>query len=134
MVQIHGHTYLSEEFDPKPLFSTISSLAKRFPQFRLASSNSLDCLREECMDKVSPGDHSSLSNPTYYKYAVSWKPRVGPFWFEVGKIKTLDGQPKFPSVFKLMAGLLSIPSSNADSERGFSNLRKIHTDQHPILN
>lgn len=32
-----------------------------------------------------------------------------------------------------MAGLLSIPSSNADSERGFSILRKIHADQRPTL-
>ncbi len=32
-----------------------------------------------------------------------------------------------------MAGLLSIPVSNADSERGFSMLRKIHTDQRPSL-
>jgi hypothetical protein len=29
---------------------------------------------------------------------------------------------------KGMKGLLSIPVSNADSERGFSTLRKIHTD------
>ena len=32
-----------------------------------------------------------------------------------------------------MAGLLSIPVSNADSERGFSMLRKIHTDQRSNL-
>ena len=32
-----------------------------------------------------------------------------------------------------MAGLLSIPSSNADSEGGCSILRKIHTDQRPTL-
>ncbi len=32
-----------------------------------------------------------------------------------------------------MAGLLAIPSSNADSERVFSILRKIHTDQRSNL-
>ena len=32
-----------------------------------------------------------------------------------------------------MAGLLSIPVSNANSERGFSILRKIHTDQRSNL-
>ena len=32
-----------------------------------------------------------------------------------------------------MTGLLSIPCSNADSERWFSILRKIHTDQRPSL-
>ena len=34
---------------------------------------------------------------------------------------------------KLITGLISIPSSNADSERGFSILRNIHTDQRLIL-
>ena len=32
-----------------------------------------------------------------------------------------------------MAGLLAIPCSNADAERGFSVLRKIHTDQRANL-
>ncbi len=32
-----------------------------------------------------------------------------------------------------MAGLLCIPSSNADAERGFSILRKIHTDERASL-
>ena len=39
----------------------------------------------------------------------------------------------FPLLFKPMSGLLSIPSSGADSERGFSVLRKIHTDQRSNL-
>ena len=57
------------------------------------------------------------------------KPRAGPFWWEIGKMRTFDGQPRFKTLYKLMAGLLSIPCSNADTERGFSILRKIHTDQ-----
>ena len=32
-----------------------------------------------------------------------------------------------------MAGLLTIPTSNADAERGFSITRKIHTDQRSNL-
>ena len=46
---------------------------------------------------------------------------------------TGDGQPRFPILSKLMMGLLSIPASNADSEHGFSMLRKIHTDQRSNL-
>ena len=57
------------------------------------------------------------------------EPRTGLFWSEVGKMTTLDGQQCFKHLHKLMAGLLSIPVSNADSERGFSMLRKVHTDQ-----
>ncbi len=48
-------------------------------------------------------------------------------------MKTLLGEYRFPKLAKLMAGLLSIPCSNADSERGFSILRKIHTDQRSNL-
>ena len=61
------------------------------------------------------------------------KPKAGVFCLEVRKIMTLEGEPKFRSLARLMAGLLSIPCSNADSEREFSILRKIHTDQRPTL-
>ena len=114
--------------------NTIEKLAKQFPQFDLHTSNSLDRrLREEFTDfKLSPGDHPSLEKPDY-KSAVGWKPRASAFWIEVRKIKTLDGRLRFPSLYKLMTGLLYIPSSNADAECGFSILRKIHTDQRPSL-
>ena len=49
--------------------------------------------------------------------------KAGLFWSEIGKMVTLDGQPRFSLLHRLMAGLLSIPVSNADSERGFSILR-----------
>ncbi len=38
-----------------------------------------------------------------------------------------------PALCMLVMGLLSIPASNADSERGFSILPKIHTDQRSSL-
>ncbi len=112
--------------------NTVHRLAKRFPQIELASSCSLDCLAEEFTDFVlSPSDLPPLM---YYKDCDGTdKPRPGPFWCEVGKMKTLLGESRFPKLAKLMAGLLSIPCSNADSERGFSILRKIHTDQRSNL-
>ena len=57
------------------------------------------------------------------------KPCIGLFWSEVGKMTTLDGQLHFKHLHNLVAGLLSIPVSNTNSERGFSMLRKLHTDQ-----
>ncbi|SMN12557.1 hypothetical protein SPBRAN_1766 [uncultured Candidatus Thioglobus sp.] len=112
-------------------FTTVLNLDKRFPQVGLADSKYLDLLREEFMDfTLSPMDHPSLST---YKSATGEKPRAGVFWHEVSKIRALDGVRRFPSLTNLMAGLLSIPSSNADSERGFSILRKIHTDQRGSL-
>ena len=60
-------------------------------------------------------------------------PKAGLFWLEVGKMTTFEGQPRFNLLHKLMSGLMSIPVSNADSERGFSILSKIHTDQRSNL-
>ena len=40
---------------------------------------------------------------------------------------------RFLLLVQLITGLMFIPSSNADSKRGFSILRKIHTDQRPTL-
>lgn len=95
---------------------TILSLAKRFPQLGLADAESLDQLREEFLDfKLSPTDLPSLVE---YKAAdLAKKPRAGKFWSEVDSINTLDGKGRFTTLCKLMYGLLSIPCSNADSER-----------------
>ena len=77
----------------------------------------LDILREVFIDfKLSPAPFSTN------KSATGEKIRPGAFWCELGKIETLDGQPQFPSLARLMAGLLSIPASNVDSEREFSIL------------
>ena len=48
-------------------------------------------------------------------------------------MKTMLGEPQFPTLIKLMFCLLCIPTSNADAERGFSMLCKIHTDNRSSL-
>ena len=80
---------------------------------------------------LSPMDLPSVT--TYKSADGTMRPRAGAFWCNVGKMITLDGQARFPTLCKLVAGLLTIPCSNADSERGFSILRKIHTDQRSNL-
>ncbi len=109
-------------------FTTIKTLAKCFPQLELAESASIDALRGEAMDfKLSPIEHPTVE---MYKSATGDdKPRPGRFWYEVGQMKLFDGEPRLPLLVRLMSGLMSIPASNADSERGFSMLRKVHTDQ-----
>ena len=99
----------------------------------LTSSESLHLLSTEFTDFClsPPGEFPSIR---YYKdCSGTEKPRPGPFWWEVSKMKTLLGELRFPNLGKLMLGLLSIPCSNADAERGFSDLRKIHTDQRSRL-
>ena len=79
----------------------------------------------------SPGDLPT--SDTYNTVDNSKKACAGPFWWEIGKMMTLNGEPRFPKLYRLMAGLLCIPCSNADAERGFSVLRKVHTDQRASL-
>ena len=117
---------------PSKVSDTVIRLAKRFPQLGLSDSESISRLQEEFMDFIlSPADLPS--SHTYNACDHTKKESAGSFWFEIGKMKTFDGQQRFSKLYKLMAGLLSIPSSNADAERGFSILRKIHTDQRPTL-
>lgn len=110
--------------------TTLLNLAKRFPQIGL--SESLDLIEEEFNDFIlSPND---IPPPdTYHVTKTIEKPCAGSFWWKVSKIKTLDGELRFGTLSRLMVGLLTIPCSNADAERGFSILRKMHTDQRSTL-
>ena len=67
--------------------------------------------------KLSPAEHPQVA--THKSSTNDDKPQAGLFWKEVSKMKTFDGEMRFPLLVKLMAGLLTIPCSNADSERGF---------------
>jgi len=90
-------------------FSTVRTLAKRFPQLGLADSPSMNKLREEFTDFCL----STSEQPEIKKYKgvdKVWRSRAGTFWWEVSKIKTLDGEDRFPLLGKLTAGLLSIPA------------------------
>ena len=97
-----------------------------------ATSESLRCLKEELTDfTLSPIDFSTPH--TYNAVGGQKKACAGYFWWVVGNIKTLSGEPRSSKLHQLMAGLLTIPCSNADAERGFSVLRKVHTDQRASL-
>ena len=108
--------------------ATLLNLAKRFPQIGLSDTEVLDKLVEEFNDFIlSPDDIPAPD--TYHVSDTIEKPCAGSFWWKVSKMKTLEGEPRFGTLCQLMTGLLTIPCSNADAERGFSILRKIHTDQ-----
>ncbi len=123
--------------------STILRLAKKFPQLKLDTSECLDHLKEKFDDfLLSPSEIQPLI-ATYSAWDSSFKPyrgaektekpKPGAFWHRIAEMKNWEGELRFHLHSKLMAGLLSIPSSNADSERGFSMLRKIHSDQRSNL-
>ena len=54
--------------------------------------------------QLSPVDLPSLS--TYEAADLTQKPRVGSFWPEAERIKTLDGKIRFSTLCKLMYGFL----------------------------
>ncbi len=67
--------------------------------------------------KLYPTEHPTVE---MYKLATGDdKP-----WYEVGQMKLFDGEPRLPLLARLMSGLMSIPASNADSERVFPCLEK----------
>ena len=104
---------------------SVTTPSAQFPRLGLAET--LDNAREEFVDfTLSPEDHPSVLT---YKTPTGDKPRARVFWCEISKLRTLDRELRA----KLMAGLLTIPASNADSERGFSISRRIYTDQRPTL-
>ena len=115
------------------LIATLLNLAKRFPQIGLSGTESLDQIEEEFNDFIlSPSD---IPAPDMYHVTKTIeKPCAGSFWWKVGKIKTLDRELRFGTLCRPMTGLLTILCSNADAERGFSIIRKIHTDQISTLN
>ena len=52
---------------------------------------------------------------------------VDSFWGSVNKMMNTSGERRFPTVSKLMSSLLSLPHSNADVERIFSQVVLIKT-------
>lgn len=104
---------------------TVLRLARRFPA--AVSEDEFDALEEEALDyalaphATMPSVHRENGKPTMSADLCA-------YWHEVGKLKTLDGKDRFPTLTQLAKCLLSLPVSNADTERVFSIVRKIITD------
>ena len=50
------------------------------------------------------------------------------YWQHIGRMTTLDGAARFPNLSRLAKCVLTLPVSNAETERVFSIVRKIVTD------
>ena len=61
-------------------------------------------------------------------FNVDGRPRLDAIWGGVLSQKTGLGDTRFPALGQVMAALLSLPHSNADCERAFSMVRKVHTE------
>lgn len=105
--------------------SAVLRLARQFPA--ALAEDKFDDLEEEVLDyvltssTVLPSVHRDEGEPTKSAELCA-------YWQAIGDIKTLQGEARFPSLVSLAKCLLSLPVSNADTERVFSIVRKIVTD------
>ena len=99
------------------------NLAKRFS---LVDDNDLQKLEDEWLDyQLRP----STDLPTY----TPGDTRIDSFWGDMSRSKAGTGQPRFGTLCAVVLPLLSLPNSNADSERVFSMAKKIDTDSRSDL-
>ena len=110
--------------------STVSRLGRRFNA--AVSDEQCDSLDEEVLDylllspELLPKCHKEAGKPTNVE-------KLCEYWQKIGEMKTASGELRFPNLTKLFKCLLSLPHSNADTERVFSIVRKILTEQRSQL-
>lgn len=110
--------------------STVFRLARRFPC--AISEDGMENLEEEILDYilVSPNELPTIQKETN-RQTKSGELRT--YWCEIDQLKVADNSPRFPNLCSLVKCLLSLPRSNAESERVFSIVRKILTDHRSQL-
>lgn len=90
------------------LFGNINSLGQRFSSFPI----DLPSLEHEWRSLAV-----SLTSP---QKAAFKSLKIDQMWFEISNLKTFEDELQFPNVAKLAKLMLSLPHSNAESERIFS--------------
>ena len=94
---------------------------------RLAERFASDLDQEKLKDEWE--DYQLIAGNLLRQYSEDGRAtRPEAFWSEVLKTKTGFGRDRFPLMKKMAQILLCLPHSNADSERVFSHVRKIHTE------
>jgi len=99
-------------------------MAEHFPA--AVCVGSLDALEEVLDYKPSPS--SAIPSVRSEPGKPTKSAELCVCWQEIGRMKTLCGTPRFPNFTRLAKCILSLPISNADTEKVFSIVRKIVTD------
>lgn len=116
---------LLPENQTKVTVATVFRLARRFPV--AVPEENFDALETEVLDYVlAPSGELPLVQRDAEKPTNSTE--LCRYWHNVGVMKSLEGTDRFPNLVGLAKCLLSLPHSNADTERVFSIVRKIVTD------
>ena len=117
--------FLLPENRDKVTTALVLRLARRF-----SAATPHDCrdeLEEEALDYILL-PQSSLPTSGSESVEQSKSDEVCTYWTQVGKMTTLMGTVRFPNLSQLAKCILSLPVSNAETERVFSIVRKIVTD------
>ena len=105
----------SDQVTFKDFPNAIVRLAKKLPQLQLCNDETLDTLKTEAID-FQMSDEDDLPSET----------DVDSFWASMHQVKHITSStPLYPNLLTLVRALLSLPASNADSERCFSMVREI---------
>ncbi|CAG2208435.1 unnamed protein product [Mytilus edulis] len=125
LVRVYNTTLqkIATHFVGIPTCNIVASLSDRFLSL---SPDQKSQLEDQASDYIlSP--KSDL--PPYDKENTT----MNQFWQSMAQRKIPSGQPQFDLLFQLSKVMLTIPHSNADTERTFSMLKKIQTDSRDNL-
>ncbi|XP_061191661.1 uncharacterized protein LOC133199855 [Saccostrea echinata] len=136
--------------------TTTETMVKKFP-FNDKVLKGIGFLNPSTKDKISTDDIVSLSErfcsfsqeekrkledeaAEYILTPLSDLPKFDPdtttlnqYWNSLGKLKLPRGQKQFQHLYNLSKNVLTLPHSNADTERVFSVLKKIQSDSRDNL-
>ena len=103
--------------------AAVVRLAKHFPQLGLSQAEKLEELKTEAIDfyLADPADLPEYTD-------------LDKFWAALHDVKQIGSTvPLYTNLLVLVRALLAIPASNADSERCFSMVRKIDSEERSHL-
>ena len=111
----------AEPLEYEDLPNAVIRLAKQFPQLQL--EDKLDQLKIEAID-FQMADGQDLPDTT----------NVDDFWARLHEVRGPGSpEPTYSILLVLVHALLALPASNADSERCFSMVRKIDSEERSHL-
>lgn len=113
----------SERRNFKEFPAAVLRLAKQFPQLGLSETGKLEELNTEAVDFYM-ADAADLPEHS----------DVDAFWAAMHDVKQIGSTvPLYANLLVLVRALLALPASNADSERSFSMVRKIDSEDRSHL-
>ena len=94
---------------------------KKFPNLLALNGNSREDATETLEEEFS---HLQLESfePSFFSQPIDQQ------WFQIREMKNVLNQPKYETLAFFMLGLLTIPHSNSECERIFSQVRKNKTE------